>query len=675
MAGLSSVFKRAGRKAKKVAGAALGEKQAQTLSMWQERLARVRQAAAVELELMDRREDLYVGSREIQRGANSKSTAPTKQASYVRNIVSELIETQIDSNIPMPKVDPLNPEDEARALMIENTLRSDVNRLPVEYLNDEQERTNPIQGGSYFLIEWDNTIRTHTTVGDTWLSVLHPKQVFFQPGAKDPRKSEWAICQFSVPREYVKNRWDVDVEDEPEETPAVGIASSNGLQPGDTDNVTLNLAFYRNEQRGVGLYAWVNDTEVADFEDYFARRMDVCAACGKEKDGPVCVCGSKKFKAASRDHEELTEDIPLPDGRVIPALSPKLDEYGAPVVGADGQPVMERTRVPYYKPNRLPIVLRKNVSVYGKLLGESDVDRIADQQERIKKLGTKMDEKLLKGGSVLAINKRTSFKMNDEEMKVLRVDNEQETASIKAFTLQPNITYDSAEIDKAYMAAKQTLGITDSFQGQPDKTATSGIAKQIAASQSAGRLESKRRMKDAAWADVYQLLFMFKLAYADEPRPFMARQFNGQRSYGVFNRYAFLKQDAAGQWYYDDQFLFSVDNSGGLANNREAMWQEARMNYQQGAFGQVGTPQSLVMFWTLMESLHYPKAADLKAMAEQMQAQAEQQQQMQMQQQAQAVQMDAQVKMEAERTKQMQMQARQPMPPGAFGGSGRLEGE
>ena len=103
------------------------------------------------------------------------------------------------------------------------------------------------------------------------------------------------------------------------------------------------------------------------------------------------------------------------------------------------------------------------------------------------------------------------------------------------------------------------------------------------------------------------------LAYADEPRPVIAYNEQGEKEYKVFDRHDFLYQDEAGNWKYNTDFLFSCDSAAPLASNREAMWQETRMNFQQGAFGPVGELQTLVRFWTIMEQLHYPTAKQMKA--------------------------------------------------------------
>lgn len=50
------------------------------------------------------------------------------------------------------------------------------------------------------------------------------------------------------------------------------------------------------------------------------------------------------------------------------------------------------------------------------------------------------------------------------------------------------------------------------------------------------------------------------------------------------------------------------------------------MNLQQGAYGPPTELQSLVRFWTIMERLHYPTAAEVKnQLQQQMEQQMEQQ--------------------------------------------------
>ena len=59
-------------------------------------------------------ESYYVGTRTPQANPNT-GAAVKKQATNVRNIVYELIESQVDSSIPMPKVRAIHAEDDELA--------------------------------------------------------------------------------------------------------------------------------------------------------------------------------------------------------------------------------------------------------------------------------------------------------------------------------------------------------------------------------------------------------------------------------------------------------------------------------------------------------------------------------------------------------------------------------
>lgn len=135
----------------------------QDLAFWKDRYEKARNAYAPELEEMERRERLYLGEKEIR---TPSGTTAAKSATNVRNIVFELVESQISSIIPQPKVTAVNPQNQQNARKIEDKLRNELDRLPMEVLNDQQERTTPIQGGSMILVEWDSTGGGHCTAGE-----------------------------------------------------------------------------------------------------------------------------------------------------------------------------------------------------------------------------------------------------------------------------------------------------------------------------------------------------------------------------------------------------------------------------------------------------------------------------------------------------------------------------
>lgn len=638
----------------------------QKLRLWKERLSINESAYEDEEARMTQREALYMGSHTITPivERDEKNETP-----HVRNICAELIEAQVDSNIPAPKVTARRKEDELKAKLIEDMLRNELDRMPFEQINDMMERTVPIQGGAAFLLEWDNTQRTHTTVGELTVRVLHPRKIVPQDGVyTGVEDMDYVILKMPQTKAYIKRRYGVDVSDEGEEEPE--IKGDDG-SPSD-DLVTQYMAYYRNKNGGIGLFSWVADSVLIDLEDYQARRLKKCATCGAMEpaedlesletptlDGTppagqgnltrrgrkACpYCGGTKWESAEQDSEELPTPVRRSDGSTVGGMVERV-QVDDTVVDAMGLPmpvvVMEPMRVPYYKPNIYPVILQRNVSVYGKFLGDSDIDKIADQQNSTNRLEAKILDKLLKSGSFVTLPPAAHIDNNAKDMKTLRPDSPADMAMIGVYTLEGDVEQDLVYLSQIYEEARQVIGITDSFQGRADRTATSGKAKEFAAAQSAGRLESKRVMKNAAYAALFEAMFKFKLAYCDEPRPVIAHDDQGNPVYEEFNRWDFLERDQAGDWYWNDQFLFSTDDTAPLANNREAMWQEARMNLQTGAFGDPSQMQTLILFWSQMETLHYPMAAEAKQYLEQQlqQQQAAMQQQMMQMQAAQQAQM------------------------------------
>ena len=577
------------------------------LAYWQEKYRIAADKFQAVKNAMDEREAIRLGTKELK----NKNGGRAKPASNVRKIAYELIESQVDSSIPMPKVTATRERDVLQAKSLENKLRNELDRLPFEAINDEQERICPTQGGVLFLVEWDSTKHSHTTTGELVVTSLHPKQLIPQPEVYEIERMDYLFVLMARTREYIRRRYGVEVEsqqgaDNHQIDIHVAEIAGSGTK-NEQELVTQVMCYYRNDNGGIGLISWVEDTLLEDLEDYQARRGEVCKACGAAKTGDICeVCGSEQFEETDRDYEILSKNTMIPSGEVLYAGS----------------------EIPYYKPDVYPIVLRKNVSTAGSFLGASDIDAIADQQAAVAKFGTKIEEKLFKGGSLVTLPKTVKIEKTDEELKVAYVT-AAEKAMIDVYNMQPNVVNDQNALEANYEWARSTLGITDSFQGKRDATATSGKAKEFAASQSAGRLESKRVMKRAAFAELFEVMAKFLIAYTDEPRTVRMEDENGQTMYTTFSKYDFLERDDAGELYYNTDFLFSTDTAATLASNREAMWQETRMNFREGTFGNPQDPKTQRLFWQIMESLSYPSAGIIKKQIEEQISRAEQMQQMQ----------------------------------------------
>lgn len=549
------------------------------------------------------------------------------EAKAIRNITYELVESQVTSYLPTPAVTPKmwSDKNERNAKSIETLLRNKRDELPFEKLNDMDERFNPIYGGSIWLIEWDNSITTHNTVGDVKISCLSPKRFTGQPSIYDVKEMEYCFIEFETTKEDIVRKYGV--------SPSIADETESD-ENADDKTATLYVCYYKNDRDKVCQYIWSADTELLDLEDYYARKRRVCKRCGKREE--LCSCENPKLELQNEEYEEVTLDIPLSDGSFIPSMSevykdgqPVMERQKKQMLEEDGSPAMEdvngvlmplladmdvpkmeKTRLPFYTPNILPIVIRKNTSEEDKLLGQSDCAFIRPQQQAINKLETRIMEKLLGSGVFPIVPDTWEGDMDNSIYKRVFRTKPNEIGSFGRVDLQVDVSRDIAQADRLYDQAKRILGITDSYQGQYDSSAQSGKAKQIQVQQAAGRLDSKRQMKNAAYAEIDQIIFQYYLAYADEPRPAIYIDAQGRKQNVIFNRYDFIERDEAGEYYYNDEYLFAADASIDIEKSRELLWQENRQNFQQGAYGDPSIPQTLLIFWQNMEKAHYPWAHD-----------------------------------------------------------------
>lgn len=595
-------------------------KKSQKLENWKRKYESAEMAYSDNLKRMTAYEDLYNGSRNVNGNPNKGNNA-TKVSINVRNITYELIETQVDSSIPMPKVTPIHEEDTELAKIIEQALINEIRLLKFNEINDKQERTVPIQGGDFLHVEWDNTKGFHCNLGGLSVSERHPRCVIPQPGVTEIENMDYIFVLIAQTKGYVKRKYNVDVEDAYETNKEIRVTEN---KENDIDMVTIIKTYYRNQNGGIGLFSWCDDYILEDMEDYQARRLERCVVCGRVREGDECECGSKKFKWTNEEYEELSNDITLfGTEKVIPKSTYEMqradingelqfDELGQPIYVE----VETKTKIPYYKPDVFPVILRRNVSRSGHFLGFSDVAVISDQQDAIKKIGSNIQEKILKIGPIVTLPANLKVATTDEIYRIVRVNNANEKSLIGVHNMQGDCSQERIMLETNYEWAKSTLGITDAYQGKYDSSATSGTAKQYSINQAAGRLESKRVMKNTAYARLYEMMFKFMLAYADEPIPISNKNQDGQYTFSHFDRYQFLKQDSAGDYYWNDEFIFETDPTSTIMMNREAMWSQADLKLQSGAFGPLGEIDTLLMYWTYMEQNDYPNAAEIKKAVE-----------------------------------------------------------
>lgn len=661
------------------------------LHKWQDKLDRNLQAYAGELDKMDARELQYKGGHALRPLVENGIDEPT-ETPHVWNITSENIESEIDNSMPTGKVTPSRQQDNLLGKMIEAMLLDELDRLPAERINDRAERTCKVQGGVLYLVEWDSAQRTHTTVGENSITVLHPKRYIPQDGVEEPEDMDYMFLRMPQTKGYVKRRYGVDVSDETEEDASLRGEEASTAE----DLVTLETAYYRNEHGGVGRIVWVGDTVCEELEDCQSRRLRRCKKCGQtEADssnwkmvGPTvngeypqglpperrrkdacAYCGARSWEETDEEGRWMTiadlrekgvrEDVLnrlqgmaapepaaaepefTPDETAMSAagsLTPEAESGAETILGPETLPPYNTQTqaeteywVPYYRPNIYPVVLQRNVTAWGTFLGESDCDKIRDQQNTVNHLSRKMITRISKWGTKIAMPDNPGLRMDGQDQELWYMP-QSDLAQVKQFDFTGDLEWPYAYLNHVYEESRRILGITDSFQGRTDTTATSGKAKEFSAAQAAGRIESKKIMKKAAWAEIFERLFRNKLAYCEE-----RRKMHGKNEMDTeWNSWAFLECDEAGELYWNDQFRFSCDNASGLAANREAMWQEITQHLQSGAYGNPSEPQTLIRYWAQMEMQNYPGAGTIKKLLEEQAAQ----------QQAQAMAMQSQQAMQ-----------------------------
>ena len=512
-----------------------------------------------------------------------------RKSTQLRKMIYELIESKIDNSIPMPRITPRRWDDLDLVDITENYLKFEMDRMLTEQENDRSERATYIDGTSWYKVCWDSLDSTYERSGDLRVDVLLADQFVPEPGCKDYRLMNYCFekSNMSVSRIY-------DLYD-------------RLISPTDGNMIEVISYYYLNAKGLVGrfMYASGSNQVIAWDEDWQIRKIRKCTACSTVNAiGDYCKnCGGSSFKYENATEEILEEPLmrlhnPYESG-----------ESSDPTDNAKAETFLEAgTKIPYYQVRQLPFVPRLSVSSLDSIYGVSEVGILLDMQDSVNKILSKVEDKILKSGAV--VTKPEKMKMNDtdDSFKIMGVKTAEEAQMVQAKQILADVSQDIAGAQLFYESARASSGITESYQGKIDNTATSGKAKEISAMQSAGRIESLRVMKAAAFAGVYELMFKYLLAFSDETRKFVKTLPDGKKEEMLWNKYMFLRKDKYGKLYYADDFAFSTDPAATLSNNRVQMWQETLQQFTMGTMGNPQDPRTLELYWNIMDTMQYPLA-------------------------------------------------------------------
>ena len=552
------------------------------LEFFKELYERAKNAFSDTAEAFERHFEQYRGSTKIDGSGEDALT--------VRNVTYEIIESQVSSEIPMPQVDPVAYSElrDRNAHSVEMLCGSIRDKLPFEELNDIDERNTYIFGGGVWLVEWDNSYVFGSEVGGVRVHAISPRDFIPEPCVCRVEDMEYCFIRTRSTRGDAIRRYHASEEDASLMDCEYSCANSDTAD----DTVSVIICFYRGEHGEVGRFIFSGDLTLSDLPDYYRRRLTICATCKNPEH--LCRCESKNLRTDSIDYERIKLSA---------------DQLGE-IFGGERKSGGEIT-VPYYLPKSFPIVIRKNTSTDGSLFGQSDCEYIRPEQQAINKIESRILQKLLRAGITPIIPEDATIALNNTVFgQVIKMKPGESADMYGKVDTTPDISQDVMEAERLYDHTKRILGISDAFQGIDSATSESGYARQLRISQASSRLESKRRMKKAAYANLYRIIFEHYLAFADEPRKLYYKDVLGKVHVEEFNRYAFIAfDDKIGELVYDDAFLFSSDSSG-EEYQREALWERNLENLRAGSLGDPTLNATLLRYWQSQERAHYPHARE-----------------------------------------------------------------
>lgn len=554
-------------------------KKEERLDFFKELYERARRAEEERHEELDLNLEQYRGSVKID---GSDENAVT-----VRNITYEIIESQVSSEIPLPKVEAerCGSKEERNAAAIELLCSGVRDKLPFEEMNDVDERQTYIYGASVWLVEWDDSKRESGERGGISARAISPRDLFPEPCIQRIEDMDYCFLRFTTTRAEVQRKYRITDD----ELHLLECEFSYEAFDTECDAVSVVTCFYKDERGEIGRYVFSGEVTLSDTPEYYKRRILVCESCGRPDD--ECTCDKRSPVSLKIDLETVR-------------LTEEMTEI---LLGREGEAEIS---LPYYLPKRFPIVIRKNTTLGDSLYGQSDCDYIRPEQQAINKVESRILQKLLRAGITPIIPEDATVSLNNSVFgQVIRMKPGESADMYGKVDTTPDISQDIREAERLYDHSKRVLGISDAYQGIDTSSSESGYAKQLRISQANGRLESKRRMKKAAYADIYRIIFELYLAFADEPRALYYKDVFGKTHEAVFDRRDFIVLDRNGGFCYNDSYLFSSD-SGEEEYNRETLWETNLENLRSGSLGDTESPRTLLRYWQIQERAHYPYARE-----------------------------------------------------------------
>lgn len=512
----------------------------------------------------------------------------------IRKMAYELVSGRINSKIPAPKMSPRHHADLFPVNTTESLLKHERDKMLAERVNDKSEHQVCIDGASWFKVEWNPLDNTHERSGNPVVKTCAVDTVFPQPGIEDYRYMEYIFEESTITVAQCIDLYGREIH-----------------SPDNNDLIPVVTAYYLNEDRYVGKFMWCDDSGqvICNDVEWGIRKRRECKKCGAVQNiQNVCeVCGSKQFHYVPVKEEILSEPLMAITNPYRTGKSP--DAKDDKTIIDENNIIPAGTVIPHYLIRQLPFVPYIRISAPNSIYGISEVELILENQDLTNKFLLKAEKKSAKSKAVVTKLKDTIINDDDEEISYVEVESPQEGAAIQVKQIMSDISQEITQAQVMYDIAKSTVGITDTDQGKNDPSARSGKAKQLQMAASAQRAYAPDTLRNLAFSGVYELLFKYLLAFCDEERTFVTLLPDGTEKEETWSKYMFLSKDKYGNYYYRDDFAWSVDDATEITQDRASMWQLIDNDYINGVMGNAIDPnRALKMYWQMKQQYGYPTA-------------------------------------------------------------------
>ena len=509
------------------------------------------------MEGFERNLQQYRGSTAIDGGLEN--------ASAVRNITYELIESAISAEIPYAKVEAESYSERGEALSgaVERLLYTTRERLPLDEINDSDERCTYIFGGSLLFLEWVKD--GDGGDGEIRLRQISPRDFIPEPGITRLEDMSYCFLRFTTNKGELRAKYNISDED----LDLLDLGFRWGEAASMDDTVNVIFAFYKGDDGRVGRFVFSGDLALSDEPDYYGSYLDD----GEDYNGYI------------REYENICLQNPDNTEKVV--------------------------KVKRYRPKAFPIVLRRNISSEGDLFGASDADILRPTQQAINKIESRIMQKLLRSAVTPIMPEDASVSLSNAIFgQVIKIKAGESISQYGTVDTTPDISQDIAEADRLYDQAKRLIGISDAYQGIDLNKVESGYAKSLRIRQAEGRLESKRRMKNIAYEELYKLIFQHYLAFSKNSKSLIYKDGFGEIRDHRFDKRDFIEMGDDGEYHYFDRLVFSIDTDLFEEYQREALWERNLENLRSGTLGNPENSKTLLRYWQFQQKAHYPNAKE-----------------------------------------------------------------